>query len=376
MKVNFVALLAFGLCLSTGCKAAPLQGRAGLATAALASRGRFQQPARKDEHGCDSHRRRQAADAPVVAAKTGKASASAGGVASVSLNAFDLFLCGLFATALGDFIMHPVDTIKVTQQGAQVAVGVVQTAKAIFAKGGVLGFYPGVVPYCTADGLSGAIKFAAFELSKIFVEARVPVKFHPMTQFLCAAGAMLACSLVLVPGEVIKTRLQTGMVTSVVQGITQTIKQDGIGGLFAGYYATMLRDVPYTMLELGLYENIKTFIRKVQKRNDLTQQEELLAAAFTGGFTGFVTTPLDLIKTKLMMQSTTGGQYKGVFDAFGSIYKAGGVKALFVGSSARVAWLLPFTTIYLGIYEMAKRRVLAIKTAKAVSAAADPKKKC
>ena len=35
-----------------------------------------------------------------------------------------------------------------------------------------------------------------------------------------------------------------------------------------------------------------------------------------GGITSFVTTPLDLIKTKLMIQSTSGGQYAGVSDAF------------------------------------------------------------
>lgn len=313
-----------------------------------------------DDEGVALRKRR----VQVVADSSGGKAGTAAVAKSPSLNAFDLFLCGLFATAMGDFIMHPVDTIKVTQQGAAVASGILKTAQTIFAKGGVLGFYPGVIPYCTADGLSGAIKFAAFELSKIFVEARVPLAYHPLTQFVCAAGAMLACSVVLVPGEVIKTRLQTGMVSSVVQGISQTLQQDGIGGLFAGYYATMLRDVPYTMLELGLYENIKTLIRKVQKRSELTQQEELAAAAFTGGFTGFVTTPLDLIKTKLMMQSTTGGgQYKGVIDALTSIYKSGGIKALYVGSSARVAWLLPFTTIYLGIYEVSKRQILTWKRA-------------
>ena len=60
---------------------------------------------------------------------------------------------------------------------------------------------------------SGAIKFATFELSKVFVEARTPIKFHPIAQFICAAGAMLACSVVLVPGEVLKTRLQAGLVS-------------------------------------------------------------------------------------------------------------------------------------------------------------------
>ena len=88
---------------------------------------------------------------------------------------------------------------------------------------------------------SGAIKFASFELSKIFVEARTPIKFHPAVQFACAAGAMLACSVVLVPGEVLKTKLQGGVVTSLFGGIKQIIKSEGVGGLFAGYFATLVR---------------------------------------------------------------------------------------------------------------------------------------
>jgi hypothetical protein len=49
-----------------------------------------------------------------------------------------------------------------------------------------------------------------------------------------------------------------------------------------GYYATLIRDVPYTMMELGLYENIKSAIRKVRNKSELTQKEELMAAAVTG----------------------------------------------------------------------------------------------
>lgn len=36
----------------------------------------------------------------------------------VELNALDLCLAGAFATAFGDFVMHPIDTIKITQQTA------------------------------------------------------------------------------------------------------------------------------------------------------------------------------------------------------------------------------------------------------------------
>lgn len=69
------------------------------------------------------------------------------------------------------------------------------------------------MPYVLGDGSSGAIKFATFELSKQFLERRLPSKYHPLIQFFCAATAMLACSIVLVPGEVVKTRMQAGAVS-------------------------------------------------------------------------------------------------------------------------------------------------------------------
>jgi solute carrier family 25 S-adenosylmethionine transporter 26 len=284
----------------------------------------------------------------------------------ISLNAFDLCLCGALATVIGDFAMHPIDTIKIVQQSAVVAQGFFESAKFILKTSGAGGFYQGVGPYLMADGMSGAIKFATFEISKRFLETKLPAKFYSATQFVCAAGSMLACSFVLVPGEVLKTRFQTGAITSLFGGISTIFKAEGIKGFFAGYNALLVRDLPYTILELGLYENMKNAIRKLKQQDESTQTDELLAAAATGAIAAYFTTPLDLIKTKLMMEGT---QYKGFLDAFRSIYAAGGVDALFVGSVARVAWLLPFTTIYLGVYEMSKRRLLASKKEKAIQAA-------
>jgi hypothetical protein len=46
-----------------------------------------------------------------------------------------------------------------------------------------------------------------------------------------------------------------------------------------------------------------------------------------------------------------------------SLYASGGPGALFVGSTARITWLVPFTTIYLGVYEASKRKLLDLKKA-------------
>lgn len=46
-----------------------------------------------------------------------------------------------------------IQTIKVTQQTAVGALNIVDTARQILAKNGPMGFYQGVVPYLTADGI-------------------------------------------------------------------------------------------------------------------------------------------------------------------------------------------------------------------------------
>lgn len=142
--------------------------------------------------------------------------------------------------------------------------------------------------------------------------------------------------------------------------ISSIWSKDGWRGFFAGYGATLLRDVPYTMLELGVYENLKVFLKGKATTTELSQREELFAAGVTGAIAASLTTPLDLVKTKLMMQSTSGGgQYNGVLDVFKSLYKTQGVGGLFSGMTARVTWLLPFTVIYLGVYEASKRYMVS-----------------
>lgn len=133
---------------------------------------------------------------------------------SRELASWEVCLCGALATATGDFALHPVDTIKITQQAASgVASGVFATAHDIIRRNGLRGLYSGLLPYLVADGLSGAIKFASFEAGKTFLQKKLPEKYHGLSKFLSAAIAMLACSIVLVPGEVIKTRLQAGVVS-------------------------------------------------------------------------------------------------------------------------------------------------------------------
>jgi len=221
------------------------------------------------------------------------------------LSGSEMAAAGAFATAFGVVIMHPVDTIKTLQQSAEGAgLNMVQASSRIMKKGGMGAMYSGLGPYVTADGMAGALKFASYEYLKKVIKDKVPEEHYGKALYLAGAAAFLASSVVLVPGELLKQRLQMGQISSVRSGIPQILKSEGILGLYAGYSGVCLRDVPYTMMELGIYDNLKEMIMKAKGKSsgEGNQWDDLLAAAVSGGFTGFLTAPLDNIKTKLMLE--------------------------------------------------------------------------
>ena len=235
---------------------------------------------------------------------------------------------------------------------------------------GLGGFYAGMGTYIFCDGVAGSIKFATYEALKKYTKKNVKEEYYGAALFGCAAAAFIASSFVLVPGELIKQRLQNGDYTSLANGISTIFKNEGCGGFYTGYAAVCFRDVPYTMLELGLYDNLKSAYlffknrsnKKGGKSYEITQADEIVCAALTGGITGYVTNPLDSIKTKIVLD---GSMYSGFMDCFRQSVAAGGVGSLFNGGAARVSWLMPFTAIYLPIYETLKRSFASSRTDKA-----------
>lgn len=266
----------------------------------------------------------------------------------------EMAAAGALATVFGVVVMHPVDTIKTLQQSTGGAgLSMIAASNKILKDGGIGAMYSGLGPYLASDGSAGALKFATYEVLKKWIREKVPEEHYGKALFVAAAAAFMASSVVLVPGELLKQRLQMGQIPSVRKGVAQIFKNEGILGFYAGYSGVCLRDIPYTMLELGIYDNFKSLYLTFRERNEANQWDELVAAAISGGITAFLTAPLDNIKTKLMVDAG----YNGFFDCLGKTVNKGGFSALFNGSAARVAWLLPFTAIYLPCYELIKRKM-------------------
>lgn len=76
-------------------------------------------------------------------------------------------------------------------------------------------------------------------------------------------------------------------------------RNKGIKGFYIGYQSTLIRDIVFSAIQLPLFEIIR--------KNLIDQGVNNIASASIGGFfaaivSGFISCPLDVIKTRLMTQ--------------------------------------------------------------------------
>jgi len=267
----------------------------------------------------------------------------------------ELALAGSITTLIADISMHPIDCIKTVQQSdSGLDFSFVQAAAYLWETSGIMGFYHGFLLYALADGTGGALKFAVWELWKRSSENwSVPTW---ITLWAGAGLAFVASSIFIVPGELIKQQLQMSHYDGLVEAVTGIYATHGWAGFFVGYEGVLYRDIPYTMLELGLYEVFKQFLDARRSPNEPSQPfEQIMAAAVTGGITAFVTTPIDVVKTKLMVDT----EYldASFLECMITSIQNHGWHSVFAGVWARIGWILPFTAIYLPTYDALKSQL-------------------
>lgn len=70
-------------------------------------------------------------------------------------------------------------------------------------------------------------------------------------------------------------------------------------GLYRGYLVTLVREIPFGLIQYPLYEYFK---KHNTKKSTL---EFCLCGAKAGGIAAILTTPIDVIKTRIMTNSMT-----------------------------------------------------------------------
>jgi solute carrier family 25 S-adenosylmethionine transporter 26 len=248
--------------------------------------------------------------------------------------------------------LYPIDTIKTRLQAMRSGGGL----NALLRAGGGRALYAGIWGNLAGVAPASAVFMAVYEPVKQAVTAAVPAERGFLGPLAAGVAAGLASSIVRVPTEVIKTRMQTGEFKHAATALRTIVAREGARGIFAGYGSFLLRDLPFDAIEFVAYEqfkkNYKALVLKHER--DLNSAEHSVFGATAGAFTGLVTTPLDVLKTRLMIQGTSG-QYKNVFDCASKIAKQEGPGALMRGWQPRVLWIGIGGSIFFTVLEAAKK---------------------
>lgn len=262
------------------------------------------------------------------------------------LNTKDSFVTGLLSGAVAgttvDLILYPLDTVKTRLQATAGAKLSVSTFK---------GLFNGVAPAIAASAPCAAVFFGAYDSMKRVLTDRLPDDCATVAHAGAAAGADIVQSVVRVPFEVVKQRVQAGVDVSGRAALSNVLKTQGPRGLYRGWGALAMRDLPFDIIEFPLYEWFKSEWAKV-KGEKLAPWEGSLCGSVAGGIAACLTTPLDVVKTRLMTQSP--GQYSGIASCLQTIVKEEGAGALFAGVVPRMSSIAFGGAIFFGAYETAK----------------------
>lgn len=178
------------------------------------------------------------------------------------------------------------------------------------------------------------------------------------------AGAVAGGSQVVFtnPLEIVKIRLQVAgelpkNTDQAAIGAVQIIRQLGLVGLYRGAGACLLRDIPFSAIYFPLYSHLKSDLFGQKRPGDKLTFWQLMGAASMAGMpAAFLTTPADVIKTRLQVEARKGQTtYKGITDCFQQILLKEGPKAFFKGSLARVLRSSPQFGATLVSYEYLKK---------------------
>ncbi|KAF2291247.1 hypothetical protein GH714_020930 [Hevea brasiliensis] len=181
------------------------------------------------------------------------------------------------------------------------------------------------------------------------------------------AGAMgnIVSSAIMVPKELITQRMQAGAKGRSWEVLLKILEKDGIAGLYAGYSATLLRNLPAGVLSYSSFEYLKAAVLNKTKKSHLEPIESVCCGALAGAISASMTTPLDVVKTRLMTQvnkevvdKVAAVMYRGVSSTVKQIMKQEGWVGFTRGMGPRVVHSACFSALGYFAFETARLTIL------------------
>ncbi|XP_022058812.1 mitochondrial glutamate carrier 1 [Acanthochromis polyacanthus] len=298
---------------------------------------------------------------------------------------------GGVAGLVGVTCVFPIDLAKTrlqNQQGIQVYKGMLDCLAKTVRSEGYFGCYRGAAVNLTLVTPEKAIKLAANDVfrQKLSKDGHLPL----WGEVLAGCGAGTCQVVVTTPMEMLKIQLQDagrlaaqrpvpapaapGPAPSLVApprsarsappqrpsatGITvELLKTRGLAGLYRGAGATLMRDVPFSMIYFPLFANLNALGRDSADGQAAVQAQapfwqSFVAGCSAGSVAAVAVTPLDVIKTRLQTLQKGEGEdtYRGIIDCTRRIMTREGPSAFLKGATCRALVIAPLFGIAQGVY--------------------------
>ncbi|TVY48229.1 Mitochondrial carnitine carrier [Lachnellula occidentalis] len=197
---------------------------------------------------------------------------------------------------------------------------------------------------------------------------------------LAAGGFGGICAVVVGhPFDLVKVRLQTaerGVYSSAIDVVRKSIARDGVRrGLYAGVSAPLVGVTPMEELIVEIvavsfwgYDVGKGLVRRFStvQNNQLSVAQVSAAGFFSAIPMTIITAPFERVKVLLQIQGQKQlapgekPKYSGGVDVVRQLYKEGGIRSVFRGSTATLARDGPGSAAYFAAYEYIKRSLTPV----------------
>ncbi|XP_056128618.1 mitochondrial glutamate carrier 1 [Rhinichthys klamathensis goyatoka] len=283
---------------------------------------------------------------------------------------------GGVAGLIGVTCVFPIDLAKTRlqnqQNGCRLYTSLSDCLIKTIRSEGYFGMYRGAAVNLTLVTPEKAIKLAANDFFRFHL-SKDGQKLTLLREMLAGCGAGTCQVIVTTPMEMLKIQLQdAGRIAAqrklMPQAVTpggpvelksptamqltrELLKEKGIAGLYKGLGATLLRDVPFSVIYFPLFANLNNLGKKGGE-GPAPFYVSFLSGCAAGSTAAVAVNPVDVIKTRL--QSLTRGSqedtYSGVTDCIRKILRNEGPTAFLKGAYCRALVIAPLFGIAQVVY--------------------------
>lgn len=278
---------------------------------------------------------------------------------------------GGIAGLVGVTCVFPIDLAKTrlqNQQGSGIYRGMFDCLIKTVRSEGFFGMYRGAAVNLTLVTPEKAIKLAANDFFRNLL-ARDGKELTLLKEMLAGCGAGTCQVVVTSPMEMLKIQLQDagrlatqkafaeeGLAAipkrpSALLIATNLLRTQGISGVYKGLGATLLRDVPFSVIYFPLFANLNKLGQK-SPRERAPFYHSFLAGCVAGSVAAVAVTPLDVLKTRIQtLQKGIGEEtYNGILDCARKTWRNEGPSAFMKGAGCRALVIAPLFGIAQVVY--------------------------